>query len=68
MDSTRQALQRFFALLPPHALAVCGLACVVSGFLCMALDAPRIYPNVFIALAVSCSLLWKIQDAINAHN
>ena len=66
MDSTRRALLWFFALLPSHALAVCGAAFVLSGFLSLAMDAPLVYANVFMALAITCSLLWKIQDAIDA--
>ncbi len=65
MDSTRQAFNWFFGLLPPHALIALGVACVLSGLVCLALDAPRIYPNALIALGVSCSLLLKIHHALN---
>lgn len=64
MDSTRQAFKWFFGVLPPHALTAFGATCVLSGFVCLALDAPRIYPNALIALAVCCSLLLKIHDVI----
>lgn len=67
MNSTRQAFKRFFGVVPPHALLALGAACVLSGLVCLALDAPRIYPNALIALGVCCSLLLKICHELEAQ-